>query len=85
MLLTTIPFFSLMPLGVVITGTVLGIAALAVLVTGAFVGSQIDDRFDTPTLPIGGITKLPYYITLPLLIGVTVLTITIAKKYAKKL
>lgn len=67
-----------------ITGSILVVAGVATLLGGMFLGSQIDDKFDEPTAPIGQQPSIPTVIKWPIVIGGIVFVVIVARNLAKK-
>lgn len=63
------------------------VGGVALLATGLFLGSQIDDKIEQPTNPIEQPikTSILSIVKWPLVLGAAVFTFIVAKKWAKKL
>jgi len=62
------------------------VGGIALIMGGAFIGAQIDDKIEALTNPLPKPLKdLPYWITLPAVIAITFFAVKIAKKWSKKL
>lgn len=76
----------LLPTAFIISVPLLIVGAIALISGGAFIGSQIDDKIEQTMNPLPkAISNIPYWITIPAMIAISVFGITIAKKWSKKL
>ena len=72
-------------IGFVISVPMIIVGGIALILGGAFAGSQLDDKIEQTTKPIKDeLDAIPSIIKWPIIIGATVFLVIIAKKASKK-